>query len=447
MTDFQQQAVQLAAQQQSPEWMSELRYQGAEQWLQSTWPGRKTELWKYTPLASLKERQFSGWSPDVPVPQSDWKKEVELLDVDATRLVFVNGALDVDASDKMPEGVSLFSQADEAQLALLQQHLGHIVGTQRHLFASLSNAWVEEGVLLHVASATILDRPLYLVHVSTRTDQALVSNPRFLFLLEDNARANVIEHYASTAAEQNGFVNALTEIRVGANAELRHTRINLEQEELLHIGGVHVDLQRDARFHGFTIAEGSRIKRVDYQANHCDKGAHFGLNGIYLARNRQLVDYHSNIEHIAPHCTTDEVFRGIVGDRARAVFNGRIHIHPDAQKTLAELSNRNLLTSNTAEVDTKPELEIYADDVRCAHGATVSQLDETSLYYLQSRGIPLHEARSMLSFGFVNELLLQVPEEKIRDYLNRHLKKLFTQSDSLVAELHASSPGDPQEHA
>lgn len=437
MSNFQQQAVQLAGGQQSPEWLAELRYEGAEQWLQSPWPGRKTELWKYTPLRALQEAQFGGWSDPAALGDQDrkWQDEVELLALDATRLVFVNGVLDQEASDELPEQVCLFSAAEESQRALLQQYLGQIVSTQRHLFASLSNAWADEGVLLHVPRGTVLEKPLYLVHVSTRQEQAVVSNPRALLVLEDNSRAEVIEHYASTASEQNGFVNALTEARIGNNAELQHSRINLEQENLLHIGGVHVDLQRDARFHGFTIAEGSRLKRIDYQANHCEKGAHFGLNGIYLARNSQLIDYHSNIEHIAAHCTTDEVFRGIIGDKAKAVFNGRIHIHPDAQKTLAELSNRNLLTSNSAEIDTKPELEIYADDVKCAHGATVSQLDATSLYYLQSRGIPLDEARSMLSFGFVNELLQQVADENIRDYLDRHLKKLFTQSDSLVAEL------------
>ncbi|HCP04706.1 MAG TPA: Fe-S cluster assembly protein SufD, partial [Pseudomonas sp.] len=233
----------------------------------------------------------------------------------------------------------------------------------------------------------------------------------------------------------NGFVNSLTEVVVGNNAQVQHYRINLEQEDLLHVGGVHVNLQRDARFHGFTLAQGSRLKRIDYQVNMLGEGAHLELNGVYLPRNRQVIDYHTNVEHCVPHCTSNEVFRGIIGDSAKAVFNGRIHIHPQAQKTLAELSNKNLLTSRTAEINTKPELEIYADDVRCAHGATISQLDETSLYYLQSRGVTKADAITMLSFGFINELLNQVPEQAVQDYLRPRLVSLFGQPSEMVGQI------------
>jgi Fe-S cluster assembly protein SufD len=429
MSDFQQQAVQLAAQQQAPEWLSALRYAGAEQWLQAGWPTRKTELWKYTPLMPLQKSEFSGWGDAT----HDWQAKVELPDIDATRLVFVNGVLDRAASDDLPEQVSLFSEADEQQQAVIRQHLGKILNTERHLFAALSNAWVSEGVLLYVSHGTALEKPLCVVHVSTPQTKAAVSCQRILLVLEESASAEVIEHYVSSSEQQNSFVNTLTEIHVGANAELKHCRINLEQEDLMHIGGVHADLHRDARLYGFTIAEGSRLKRIDYQVNHRGEGAHLGLKGIYLARNRQLVDYHTNLEHVAGHCTSDEVFRGIIGDSAKAVFNGRIHIHPDAQKTLAELSNRNLLTSNSAEIDTKPELEIYADDVRCAHGATVSQLDATALYYLQSRGVPQDQARVMLSLGFVNELLTDVPQPTVREFLHQHLTRLLYNNESLVS--------------
>jgi Fe-S cluster assembly protein SufD len=266
---------------------------------------------------------------------------------------------------------------------------------------------------------------VYILNVSTPEAQPAVSNQRVLLVLEDGSQAEIIEHYVSSAAQQNGFVNCLTEIVVGANARLQHYRINLEQEDLLHVGGVHVNLQRDAHFYGFTLAQGSRLKRIDYQVNHRGPGAHLELHGVYLPRNKQQIDYHTNVEHCVPHCTTKEIFRGIIGDSARAVFNGRIHIHPQAQKTLAELSNKNLLTSRSAEVYTKPELEIYADDVRCAHGATITQLDQTSLFYLQSRGLSHAEAMSMLSFGFINELLNQVPEPAIQAYLRPRIAALL----------------------
>ncbi len=429
MTDFQQQAVQLATAQQTPEWLATLRYAGAEQWLQAGWPNRKTELWKYTSLSSLQKGLFSQWGELAP----DWHKDVKLVDFDATRLVFVNGVFSADSSSELPAAVQLFSQADAKARVLIERNLGKILNTERHLFASLSNAWAEEGVLVYVPRGHVLEKPVYIVHVSTAQSERSVANQRILVLLEENANAEVIEHYVSTAQEQNGFVNTLTEISVGENAQLRHTRISLEQEDLLHVGGVHADLHRNARLLGFTIAEGSQLKRVDYQINHRGQGAELQMHGVYLARNSQLVDYHANVEHCVPHCTTNEVFRGIIGDSAHAVFNGRIHIHPDAQKTLAELSNRNLLTSNKAEIDTKPELEIYADDVKCAHGATISQLDKTAMYYLQSRGVSEQQARVMLSFGFINELLQEIHQAPIQEYLREHLTKLFAESSSLVA--------------
>jgi Fe-S cluster assembly protein SufD len=438
MSDFQQQALELASAQQGPDWLQNLRNEGALQWQKYVWPGRKNELWKYTSLQSLQKQSFTQWAQHT----SDWQDHVKLIPLDAIRLVFVNGLFDSAASTKLPEGVSLFSKATSEARAVIADKLGKILNTERHLFASLSNAWASEGILVNIPGGIVLENPVYIVHVSTSQAEPSVASHRILVVLGDNASAEVIEHYVSTPESQNGFVNALTEIEVGQNAELRHTRISLEQEDLLHIGGVHVNLQRDARLLGFTLAEGSRLKRIDYQVNHRGQGAELHLNGVYLARNQQLVDYHANVEHCVPRCTTNEVFRGIIGDSAHAVFNGRIHIHPDAQKTLAELSNRNLLTSSKAEIDTKPELEIYADDVKCAHGATISQLDATAMYYLQSRGISEQQARVMLSFGFINELLQEIHQPLVQEALRAHLADLFAQSSSLVGSAAVSESAE-----
>ncbi len=440
MSDFQQQAVKLAGRQNSPEWLAALRYEGAEQWLNTPWPTRKTEAWKYTPLRSLQEREFTAWGEC----DSSWQDEISLLPIDGPRLVFVNGVLDRGASDALPAEATLFTEADDAQRRVIEENLGRMLDPRHYMFAALSNAWAEEGVLLHLPHNAVLDQPLYVVHVSTAQAQPAVASNRLLVVLETGAQAELIEHYVSTATEQNGFVNALTEVSVGDNARLRHTRINLEQENLLHVGGVHAALQRDARYEGFTLAEGSDLKRIDYHLSHRATGAHVALDGVYLARNRQLVDYHTNIEHISGHCTSEEVFRGIVGDRARAVFNGRIHIHPQAQKTLAELNNRNLLTSRKAEVDTKPELEIYADDVQCAHGATVSQLDEMAMYYLRSRGLSDERARTMLSFAFINELLQRVPQAPVQEALAAHLTRLFSTESSLIGQKPQAAIGTPE---
>ncbi|SDU02472.1 Fe-S cluster assembly protein SufD [Halopseudomonas salegens] len=432
MSDFQQIALKLAADQQGLAWLGALRQQGEQAWSAAAWPGRKTELWKYTPLAPLQQDAPSQWATS---ELSNWQQEVEAIEFDATRLVFINGRFSAADSSPLPAGVVQFADADAQEQILIQQHLGKVVDTDRHLFAALSNAWLADGLLVHVPRNQTLEKPVYVLNISTPEATPSVAQQRLLVVLEDNAEAEVIEHYVSDSAEQNGFVNSLTEVVVGANAQLQHYRINLEQEGLLHVGGVHVNLLRDARFLGFTLAQGSRLKRIDYQCNMRGEGAHMALNGVYLPRNKQLIDYHTNVEHCVPHCTSNEVFRGIIGDSAKAVFNGRIHIHPQAQKTLAELSNKNLLTSPRAEVNTKPELEIYADDVKCAHGATIAQLDKTSMFYLMSRGVSESDARTMLSFGFINELINQVPEPAIRDYLRPRLTALFGEASEQVGQL------------
>lgn len=431
MSDFQQQVLQLAAQQQGPHWLSDLRQQAMQTWQTSPWPTRKTEHWKYTPLMPLQKEGFQQWAQAV----EGWQQDVDFIAVDATRLVFVNGVFAAEASSPLSAEVVQFSQATDAQQQIIQQHLGKVVEGERHLFATLSNAVVADGVLIHIPRNAVLEKPVYLVHVSTPEAQPAVAQQRVLVVLEEGARGELIEHFVSTAAPQNGFVNSLTEIVVGDNADLQHYRLNVEEENLLHIGGVHVNLFRNARMRGFTLAQGSRLKRIDYQISHRGQGADLNLQGLYLPRNNQMVDYHTNIRHCVPHCTSSEVFRGIIADSARAIFNGRIHIYPDAQKTLAELSNRNLLTSNKAEVDTKPELEIYADDVKCAHGATVSQLNDEALFYLQSRGVQRKEAEVMMSFGFINELLQDVKEPAVQDYLLPRLAQLFGRDSDLLQRI------------
>lgn len=429
MSDFQQQALKLAAQQQSPAWLADIRARAANDWNNVVWPTRKTEHWKYTPLASLQKNIPSTWSAQSSSPLN----ESEMISVDATRLVFINGVFDPVSSSELPSEVVRFSQASSAQQEVIAQHLGKVVEGGQHLFATLNSAWLNDGILVHVSRNQALAKPIYVVQVSSAESQTVSVNQRVLVVLEESAQAEIIEHYISTSDVQNSFVNALTEIVVGDNANLQHYRLNLEEENIQHIGAVHVNLQRNARLRAFTLALGSKLKRIDYQINHRGKGAELNLQGVYLPRNNQMVDYHSNVQHWVPNCTTSEVFRGIIGDSAQAIFNGRIYIHQDAQKTLAELSNKNLLTSAKAEINTKPELEIYADDVKCAHGATVSQLNATALYYLQSRGVSRTEAEVMMSFGFINELLEQISEPAVHDYLFPRLAELFGRDQTLLS--------------
>lgn len=455
--EFQQHALSVANSLPADAAFAERRAAAAERFASYSWPDRKTEAWKYTSLRSLQsltEANFADQVKNVTLPEA-------VTAVDSYRLVFVDGVFQAELSDVLPEVVCRFSTANAEQKAFLDEKLGAVLASQaeseRNLFSYLNEAWLHEGILLHVPRGQSLDKPLYLVYVSTSdSENETLAQQRLLVWLEENSSANVIEHYMdqSTATGETSSVSGtkaddkvssltsgITEIHVGQNAQLHHTRLNLEDEEHTHVGGVHLALSRDSVANCFALGEGGRLKRIDYHVSHNGTGAEFNMHGAYLARNKQLIDYHTCIEHREPHCTSLEVMRGIVGDKAKAVFNGRIHIHQDAQKTLAELHNRNLLTSNGAEVDTKPELEIYADDVRCAHGATVSQLDETALYYLQSRGIEAAEARMLLSYGFVNEVLEQLPYAPLLESLQRRLRARFI--DEARSSGEEKSAGEP----
>ena len=417
----------------APQWLDERRTLGRRAWAAADMPTRKTEAWKYTGLHALN-RNFERAEPSA---ASKAELGFEYPWFGGCKLVFVDGYLREDLSHtETPAGVRIlrFAEADDAQAEQIRAHLGSAVDNNKHLFANLSDAALNDGVFLQVDANTEVTEPLHLIWLTTTRETAFTVNQRLLVLTGDNSHASLIEHF-DCAGNGNAFTNGITELLVGAGATLHHHRLHLEDAGAMHVGGVHARLSRDSTLESFHLALGSELKRIDVVINHAEPGAHCSLNGVYLLRNTEHVDYHTCIEHAAPHCTTDEVFRGIIGDQASAVFNGRIHIHRDAQKTRAELSNRNLLTSARAEVNTKPELEIYADDVQCAHGATVSQLDPTMLHYLRTRGVSRDEAEIMLSYGFVNEVIDSIRIEALRDYLRPLLAKRFSRDPKLTRHL------------
>ncbi len=428
-----------------PAWMQEVNRLGAAQWRASLWPDRKTEHWKYTSLRAVEQGEFfsNGCEPPAPVSDASHSDLAGLYTLPAAntlQVVFVNGHFATTLSsgaDALPDGVSLtrFAQADAAQSAVIRQHLNTVVDTDKHMFAALNNQCLQDGVLLHVKQRTRVDLPVQIVWLTTSTTTPFHVAQRLLVVLEAQSEATVIEQFVSEPWVQRNFTHGVSELIINDAARLHHYRLHLEQETALHVGGVHAALERDAELNSFHLATGGTLKRIDVVVNYRGENGQCALNGVYLPRNDQHIDYHTSIEHRVPHCTTREIFRGIIADQARAVFNGRIHIHPRAQKTLAQLSNKNLLTSNRAEVDTKPELEIYADDVQCAHGATVAQLDADALYYFLTRGIAEEEARVMLSFGFINELINMIEHRVVADYLKPVLAGYFARDPNLMRHI------------
>jgi Fe-S cluster assembly protein SufD len=417
----------------APEWLQKRQAAGRKAWAAAEIPTRKTEAWKYTSLHTLN-RNFDSAEPSA---ASKAELGFDYPYFGGCKLVFVDGYLRQDLSQTdTPAGVQLtrFADASATQAKLIQQYLGSAVDSSRHLFANLSDAALNDGVFLQIDADTELAEPLHLIWLTTTRQTAFTVNQRLLVHCGVNSRASLIEHF-DCAGNGNAFTNGITELLLEDGATLHHHRLHLEDAGAMHIGGVHARLARDSTLQSFHLALGSELKRIDVVINHDGPGAHCSLNGVYLLRNQEHVDYHTCIEHASPHCTTDEVFRGIIGDSASAVFNGRIHIHPDAQKTRAELSNRNLLTSAQAEINTKPELEIYADDVQCAHGATVAQLDPEMMHYLQTRGVSRDEAEIMLSYGFINEVIDSIALEPLREYLRPLLAKRFSRDPRLTRHL------------
>jgi Fe-S cluster assembly protein SufD len=433
MTDFMQQTLDSAAER-APAWLQDWLRDGRGRWEASELPTRKTENWKYTSIQALRQ----PFAPPEASSMALADVAIQLPELGGCRLVFVNGHHRPELSGaELPAGVSLvrFADAGAEQAKRIREHLGTAAGRERALFTALNDAALADGVFLEIAAEARLDEPLHIAWVTGNQDSAFSVNQRLLVLCGPHSRARVIEHFASARGQQETFTNGVTELLLERGASLEHYRLHLEESAAMHVGGVYAHLGENATLESFHLALGSALKRVDVRVEHRGPGAHCELSGVYLPRGSEHVDYHTCVEHVVPECTTDEVFRGIVADEASAVFNGRIHIHPHAQKTRAELSNKNLLTSASAEVNTKPELEIYADDVQCAHGATVAQLDETSLHYLRTRGISAAEARVMLSFGFINEVIDAARCEPLRDYLRPLLAQRLSRDPTLSRHL------------
>lgn len=397
-----------------------------------------TESWKYSSLGALEENNYAATAKPDPAPDLLDKALSQTIGIDksnAHNLVFVNGLFSAELSDvEPPRGVEFvrFAHAEGQHLTSIKASLGAMADKHQSIFRVLNELHLKDGMYIRVSKNVELDKPIQIVWLTTPQPQSYTVASRVLIELEPGSKAQIFETFTSDDAKQNSFTNNVTEMLLREGAFLQHFRVHQEQEDALHIGAVHAGLYKNAKLKSFHLALGGALKRVDVAVNLLGEGADSEQFGAYLLCNDQHMDYHTSTEHFVPDCTSNEVFRGIAGGRSKAVFNGRIHIHAGAQKTLARLSNKNLLTSDTAEVDTKPELEIYADDVQCAHGATVAQLDELAIHYLQTRGISRAKAKALLSYGFVAMLLEQVPEPVFAEHITAIINHYFQRHYSEV---------------
>lgn len=403
------------------DWLKSGREEALSEFSETGFPTTRDEDWKYTRINQIEKKdwQFSG-KTCVGLDPEDLDAYV-FERKNSHVLVFVNGWFQPQLSTKheLPEGVKLASLA--AQIAdnadELKPHLGK-VARNNNGFMALNTAFSNDGIYLHVAQNVTLDKPVQLVFIATHQSDPVFTNTRNLVVIERGADAQVVETYGFIGGEPENFTNAITEAVVAEGARLYHYIAQRESEKSYHVGTVSATVAKDGHFEQSAIATGGRLMRTDINVALTEPGAHSTLNGLYLPHKRQHMDYHTFVDHVAPYCTSEEVYRGVLDDAGRAVFNGKVLVREGAVQTNADQSNKNLLLSKQAEIDTKPQLEIYNDDVKCSHGATIGQLDDLHIFYLRSRGLDEDQARSMLTYAFANEVVNRINLEPLRERMS-----------------------------
>ncbi|MEH1919673.1 Fe-S cluster assembly protein SufD [Nostoc sp.] len=399
-------------------WLQELR-EGAASWVRhSTIPTTREEEWRFTDLSSLRKLQFNVKTGNFASLEFDILPEAA-----NSRLVFVNGvyAPELSAVSDLPSGIVVSNLAglpvDEQEG--IRQYLAQAEGAQE-VFTALNTAGITDAAVVWVKKNVVVETPIHLVFISGET--LTISQPRCLVVAESGSQVTLVEDYtnrrgAESAEEEVYLTNAVTEIWVGDNAQVSHTRVEREGAEAFHIGKTAIAQSRDSRYTSHAITLGAKLSRHNLEILQTGEQTETTLNGLTIISGKQLADTHSAIALNYPHSTSKQLHKCIVGDRAHAVFNGKVLVPKRAQLTDATQLNRNLLLSSKARVDTKPQLEITADNVKCAHGATVSQLEDDEIFYLQSRGIDENDARKLLINAFAAEIINQIPVPSLREIL------------------------------
>ena len=405
-----------------PEPLLALRKERASALVDMPLPTRKTENWKYS-------SKYLKLADDMAISLPAEGKTGNSLAVPGYKVVFINGVMIPEASEYPDlDGIEILSFNDLAndEAEALSAKLGSTLNHDQVQFARLNGARFEDGLFIRLKPGAVLDQPLFIIH-ETSADASGSAYPRIYVEAGANSQLTLVEQY-TYSGEASALVSTVTEFSLADGANVTSIRLNMEGENVQHIGATGVLQQRSSRFESHCVGFGGPLRRHDLQVRLEGEGAETKLNGVVVTQGKQHYDNHTSIDHVAAHCNSEETYRNIAADQSHAVFNGRIHIHQDAQKSNADMNNKNLLLSNGAEIDTKPELEIYADDVKCAHGATIGQLDETSVFYLVSRGIGRRQANVLLTMAFINELVQQIPVEAVRETAQARLSDFFEQT-------------------
>ena len=406
-----------------PAWLFPLRKAGIACFAEQGFPTLKDEDWRFTnvaPIANLPFKPMLDGAQDKAA--SEILARAAFSKLGGNRLVFVNGhfAAELSAIDALPGGVKVSNLATALarDSALVEKHLGRYAIGQGNAFAALNQAFFSDGAFIYVPGGVSIKDPIQLVFISLAKHAGDTILPRNLIIADANSSVTVLETYLS-AANAPYFTNAVTELVAGDNARIEHVKIQDEAAAAYHIATIQGQFGRTSHVNVHSFAMGAKLSRNNIRAKLAGEGLECILNGLYLTKDEQLADHHMIVEHAQPHCASHEYFNGILDDKSKGVFHGRILVRQVAQKTDAKQTNKNLLLSDDATADTKPQLEIYADDVKCTHGATIGQLNDESIFYLRSRGIGTDTARRMLIHAFAGEIIERIQCEAAREELDK----------------------------
>ena len=409
-----------------PKWLVPVRKSAIARFADAGFPTTKDEDWRFTNVNPIKELDFK---PSCELRELDDAKLVkdrsflEGVEMESLRLVFVDGIFSAALSDSVAEtdgvSVSNLQSAFERDPLHLQEHLTRYSQTDQNAFTALNTAYFVDGAVVRIGAKVAFDQVVHLVFLSSGREAGTTSHPRNLVSVEEGASLTVVEEYLGLDGGAPGLTNSITEFVIGENAHVEHIKIQDEASDSYHVAGIYAQLARSCRFLSHSLALGGKLSRNNIRTRLDGEGLECVLNGLYLTKGEQLADHHMIVDHAKPHCESHEYFNGILDDRSKGVFHGRILVRQEAQKTDAKQTNKNLLLSDDATVDSKPQLEIYADDVKCTHGATIGQMDEEAIFYLRSRGVPHAVARRMLMHAFAGEIIDRIECEPIRECLDQ----------------------------
>ncbi|MBW8894684.1 MAG: Fe-S cluster assembly protein SufD [Acidobacteria bacterium] len=420
-----------------PRWLQDLRDRGATRFAALGFPTVRDEEWRFTNVSPIANTEFIA-ATDAPAAVEQ-NLDAVVYGEASNRIVVLNGRFQAPLSrvGALPNGVRVGSLAAAVteHADVVPRYLGQLADFGTKGFTALNTALAVDGLYVHIPDGVVVSDPLHLVFVTAPTGatQPIMSNVRALIVAGERSQVRIVETYVAPGGGTY-FTNAVTEVFAGEAAVVDHYKVQQESVDAFHIASMHVHAGRNANVSSHSFSLGGKIVRNDVTALLDGEGAECTLNGLYLADGDRLVDNHTTIDHAKAHCPSHEIYKGILGGKARAVFNGKIVVRQDAQKTDAKQTNRALLLSDNASINTKPQLEIFADDVKCTHGAAIGQLDEDAIFYLRARGLNYFEARDMLIHAFAGDILDRVKVEPLRVALEG---ELYAQLAKDLAEIDA----------